>query len=309
MIKFIKNSMFKTMVLALLLSMSVPTMAAEKITLVWGFSSVANQANSYRSMIAELNRVQTRYEFAFESRPGAGGAVAAKYVLDNPKNTVLGCRSSFFIRPNFDKETGYSAESFQPVLVQAVGSPFALYSTRYKNIAELKKSKDITTGISGYGSYSNLMASILGEHYTGIRIINYTSLVDANRDVIGQHLDTGWNWLSDIDGAVDGNLTHVLGLTGTRSVKGFPTLASLGIRGFENASTGTAIVASAEMPSEKTKELHNLFRAVNQIPDVQAGYIREYSESADFTWPQTVTWFNQQIRFWREQAAKVKPLQ
>ena len=295
--------------LAALMAVSVSAIAAEKITLVWGFSPAANQANFYRAMVADLNRNQTKYEFMFETKPGAGGAVAAKYVLDNPKNTLLGGTSTFFIRPNFDKETGYAAESFQPVLVQTLGAPVAFFSSKFNSIKVLKKDQDITTSISGYGSHSNLMGSILGEHYSGVRIINYVSLVDAVRDVQGKHIDTGWNWLAEIEGAVESNTTSVLGLTGIRSVKGFPTLASQGIKGFENVSTNTAIVASTEMPIEKVRELYELLRVANRAPDVQAGYAREFSTPADFTWPQTVSWFNQQVKFWREQAAKVKPLQ
>jgi tripartite-type tricarboxylate transporter receptor subunit TctC len=301
--------MFKKIVLAALMAVSMSAMAAEKITLVWGFSPAANQANFYRAMVADLNKNQTKYEFIFETKPGAGGAVAAKYILDNPKNTLLGGTSTFFIRPNFDKETGYTAESFQPVLVQTLGAPVAFFSSKFNSIKVLKKDQDITTSISGYGSHSNLMGSILGEHYSGVRIINYVSLVDAVRDVQGKHIDTGWNWLAEIEGAVESNTTSVLGLTGTRSVKGFPTLASQGIKGFENVSTNTAIVASTEMPIEKVQELHELLRVANRAPDVQAGYAREFSTPADFTWPQTVSWFNQQVKFWREQAAKVKPLQ
>ena len=301
--------MIKRLLLATLLALSTTAFAAEKITLVWGFSPAANQANFYRAMVADLNRNQTKYEFIFETKPGAGGAVAAKYILDHPKNTLLGGTSTFFIRPNFDKETGYAAESFQPVLVQTLGAPVAFFSSKFNSIKVLKKDQDITTSISGYGSHSNLMGSILGEHYSGVRIINYVSLVDAVRDVQGKHIDTGWNWLGEIEGAVESNTTSVLGLTGTRSVKGFPTLASQGIKGFENVSTNTAVVASTEMPAAKVQELHELLRVANRAPDVQAGYAREFSTPADFTWPQTTAWFDQQVKFWRDLAAKVKPLQ
>lgn len=306
--------MIKQLLLATLLSVSTTVFAAERIALIWGFSNGSNQANFYRAMVADLNRNQNKYEFVFENKPGAGGAIAAKYVLEHPKNTLLGGTSTFFIRPNFDKETGYAAESFQPVLVQTLGAPVAFFSSKYNSINSLNKNQDITTSISGYGSHSNLMGSILGEHYTGVRIINYPNLFDATKDVQGRHIDTGWNWISDIEGMIATNPTnmpvlYVLGITGTRNIKGFPTLASQGINGFENASTNTVIVASAEMPAEKVRELYELLRVANRAPDVQAGYAREYSESADFTWAQTVAWFNQQVKFWRDQSAKVKPLQ
>jgi tripartite-type tricarboxylate transporter receptor subunit TctC len=95
-------------------------------------------------------------------------------------------------------------------------------------------------------------------------------------------------------------------LTGTRTVNGIPTLASQGIKGFENTSTNTQIVASAEMPQEKVKEIYELLRVANRAAEVQAGYAREFSTPADFTWEQTVQWHKQQVKFWADQSKKVK---
>jgi tripartite-type tricarboxylate transporter receptor subunit TctC len=301
--------MIKRLFTTAMLAMSLTALAVEKITIIWGFSAASNQANFYRAMVTELNRTQNKYEFVFDVKPGAGGAVGARYVLEHPTNTVLGGSSTFFIRPNFDKETGYATESFQPVLVQALGSPVALYSSKFKSINDLKLTQDITTAIAGHGSHSNLMASILSEHFDKTRIINYVSLVDATKDVVGKHVDTGWNWLSDIEGSVDAKSITVLGITGLRSVRGLPTLSGQGIKGFENVSTNTVIVASKEMPTEKVHDLYELMRVANRSFEVTAGYDREHSNPADLTWPQTVSWYDQQVRFWREQSAKVKPLQ
>jgi tripartite-type tricarboxylate transporter receptor subunit TctC len=298
--------MIKKLLLSALLVISTTAFAGERITLYWGFSAAANQANFYRALINELNRNQTKYEFQFDTRVGAGGAIAANHILKNPQNTLLGGTTTFYVRPNFDKETGYSVDKFQPVFVQTLGAPVALYSSKFKSITELKKTADITTGISGFGSHSNLMASILNETYPKVMVVNYPSLVDTNRDVLGKFIDTGWNWLAEIQGSVDTGLTTALGLTGTRSVNGIPTLASQGIRGFENASTNTAIVASAEMPIEKVKEIYELLRVANRSPEVVSGYAREFSTPADFTWDQTVQWHKQQVKFWAEQSGKVK---
>lgn len=298
--------MIKRLLLAVLLATSISAHAGEKITLYWGFSAAANQANFYRALVNELNKNQTKYEFVFDTRIGAGGAIAANHVLKNPQNSLIGGTTTFYVRPNFDKDTGYNIASFQPVFVQTLGAPVALYSSKFKSIKDLKKSDDLTTGISGFGSHSNLMASILDETYPKVMIVNYPSLVDTNRDVQGKFIDLGWNWLAEIQGAVDTGNTTVLGLTGTRSINGQPTLASLGIRGFENASTNTSISASAEMPIAKVKEIYELLRVANRAPDVQAGYAREFSTPADFTWDQTLQWHNQQVKFWAEQSKKVK---
>ena len=298
--------MIKRLLLATLLALSTTAFAAERITLYWGFSAAANQANFYRALVNELNKNQTKYEFFFDTRIGAGGAIAANHILKNPQNTLLGGTTTFYVRPNFDKDTGYSADSFQPVFVQTLGAPVALYSSKFKSVKDLKKTDDITNGISGFGSHSNLMASILDETYPKVMVVNYPSLVDSNREVLGKFIDTGWNWLAEIQGSVDSGLTNPLGLTGTRSVNGIPTLASQGIKGFENASTNTVIVASAEMSKEKVKEIYEMLRLANKAPEVQAGYAREFSTPADFTWDQTVQWHNQQVKFWADQSKKVK---
>lgn len=300
--------MIKRLLLAIAMAVSTTAFAAEKITLIWGFSPAANQANFYRALVQELNQQQSKYEFVFDTRTGAGGAIAARYVLQNPQNTLFGGTSTFFIRPNFDKDTGYQADQFQPVFVQTLGAPLALFSTKYKNIKDLKSAKRFTTSISGFGSHSNLMASILAESYPAVTIVNYPSLVDANKDVVGEHIDTGWNWLAEIEPSLDTNMTNVLGLTGTRSVKGHPTLASLGVRGYENVSTNTGIYAGTDMPLDRVKEIYEMLRVANKSPAVRALYDKEYSTPVDYTWAQTVKWYADQVKFWAVQSAKVKPL-
>ena len=153
--------MFKKIVLAALMAFSVSAFAAERITILWGFAPGANQGVFYRALAAEANKIQDKYEFLFEAKPGAGGAIAARYVLANPKNNVLGATSTFFIRANFDKETGYDLNQFQPVLVQTLHSPLALFSTKYNKMSDLKGGTEFTVSISGYGSHSNLLANSL----------------------------------------------------------------------------------------------------------------------------------------------------
>jgi tripartite-type tricarboxylate transporter receptor subunit TctC len=301
-------TMIKHLIVAVLMLASLSVAASEKITIVWGFSPASNQANVYRAIVQELNRTQSKYEFVYETKTGAGGAIAARHVLENPQNTLIGGTSSFFVRQNFDQATGYQADQFQPVFVQALGAPLALFSTNFKNITQLKQSKSITTSISGYGSHSNLMASILSETYPQTVIVNYPSLLSANKDVVGQHIDTGWNWLSDIEQLAESNLTTILGLTGIRTVKGYVTLSSLGIKGYENVSTNTAIYAGFQMPAEKVKEIYNMLRVANRSLAVRNLYAKEYSTPADFNWEQTQKWYKDQVKFWSAQSAKVKSL-
>lgn len=298
--------MIKHIIFAMLVFVSTPSVATEKITLYWGFSPASNTANTYRALVRELNRTQNKYEFVFETKPGAGGAVAANHVLNNPNNTLLGGTSTFFVRSNFEKNTGYSTDSFKPVFVQSLGSPLALWSNKYKNFSDVKKTDSFTVSISGFGSHSNLMAKILQETYPNLRIINYTSLTDSTRDVVGKHIDFGWNWLTDVDQQVIAGNGNVFAITGSRAVGPYKTFVSQNIKGFEDTSTNTAIYASHVMPDHKLEEIHAMIQSANKSTEIRALYAKEYSVPAEFKLDQTRAWYVRQARFWEEKSTKIK---
>jgi tripartite-type tricarboxylate transporter receptor subunit TctC len=301
--------MLKKLFTILLLAVATSAMAAEKITLVWGFSPAANQANFYRALAREINAKQDKYEIVVDTKPGAGGAVGANYTLQNAQNTIFGGTSTFFIRPNFNKETGYSADSFKPVFVQTLGAPLVLLSKKHQSVADLKKQKEVTVSISGVGSSSHLMATEMGESFSGVRIVNYPSLIDANKDILGQHIDSGWNFLADVEGLLETGDAYAIGITGTRGVKNYKTFGSQGVKGFDALASNTAIFAGTAMPDTKVAELYALFREANKSEEVRALYAKEYSTPADFTQAQTKKWYDEQVKFWAQQSSKVKPLQ
>jgi tripartite-type tricarboxylate transporter receptor subunit TctC len=299
--------MFKQLVLALTMLMSMSVWSAEKIHVVWGFSPASNQANFYRAIVNELNSMQNKYEFVFEHRPGAGGAVAARYVLSNPESAVLGGTSTFFLRSHVDKETGYSTSDFQPVLVQTLGAPLVLLSSRHQTFNTAQQSQDLTVSVSGFGSSSHLMGSVLKEAVPQTRIINYVTLVDANKDILGGHIGAGWNFFADVDKTIESKHAHGLALTGTVSHKGIPTFKDLGISAFDQLTSNTAMYASNKMPKEKLLEIHGFLREANRRQRVRAFYALEYSNPVDFDHQQTVQWFKQQETFWAQQSQKIKP--
>jgi tripartite-type tricarboxylate transporter receptor subunit TctC len=302
------NRMLRKFIVAAVLVCSLSANAAERITFMVGFSAASSLANNVRLLCQEMNRVQNKYEFVFESKPGAGGAVAAKEVLQNPKNTIMSGHSTFFLRSNFDKTTGYDINDFQGVFVQATGTPVALYSSKYSSLNEIKPGTKITTAISGYGSHSNLLSSILAESGFEVTIINYVNLIDATKDVLGKHVDTGWNWLSDIEPLAETNKVKILAVIGTRSVNGYPTFASQGIKGFDKVVNSTAVYASKDMAPDRVREIHELLKQANRTTELQTAYTREYGMPLDFSFVETQAWFNQQAKFWANQSAKVKPL-
>lgn len=300
--------MFKNFIAAILMCASMSAWATERISIVWGFSPAATHANIYRTIVNELNQMQTKYEFVFETKPGAGGAIAARHVLANPDTTILGGTSTFFLRSQFDHDTGYVTSNFQPVLVQLTGMPLVLLSKKHQNLKEAMAAPgDFTVSVSGYGSSSHLVGSILKEAHARTKIINYVSLVDANKDILGQHIDSGWNFLADVSKLIEAKSANGLAVTGKTSHLGIPTFGQLGVVGFDDLLSNTGIYASTKMPREKVLEIHALLREVNRRKIVTDFYLREYSQPADMDYNQIRQWYDQQERFWAAQAKKVKP--
>jgi tripartite-type tricarboxylate transporter receptor subunit TctC len=300
--------MFKKILAAIFMVSSLSAWSAEKISVVWGFNPASNQANFYRAIVNELNQVQNKYEFVFESRPGAGGAIAAKYVLSNSNNAILGGTSTFFLRSHFDTQTGYSTSDFQPVLVQTLGAPLILISKKHQDFkSATATTPDLTVSVSGFGSSSHLMASVLKEAVPHTKIVNYVSLVDANKDIMGQHIDAGWNFLADVDKLIESKSAQGLAITGKKSHNGIPTFGQIGISGFDNLTSNTAMYASAKMSKDRAVDLHNYLREVNRNKKITDFYAREYSQPADMNYDQTRQWYTQQEVFWTVQSKKVKP--
>jgi len=302
--------MLRKFIVAAVLACSLSALAAERITFMVGFSAASSLANNTRLLCQEMNRIQNKYEFVAEFKPGAGGAIGSNYVLQNPKNTITVGSSTFFLRSNFDRATGYDIDSFQGVFVQAIGTPVALYSSKYSSLSELRQSNKVSTGISGYGSHSNLLSTILANTGTTVDIINYPSLVDATKDVLGKHLDSSWNWLNDVEPQADAGKTKILAITGTRSINGYPTFASLGVKGLENVSASYGVYASAEMPADRVREMYEIIKQAHRNSEIQESYTKQYfTTTPEMSFAETQAWYRQQARFWRDQASKVKPLQ
>lgn len=289
--------MFKKIVAALLMCVASASFAKETITVIWPFNIGSNQANTLRAIITEANASQTEYELVLDNKPGAGGVVAAKYVIDHPHNTVLAMSSSFFVRPNF---TGggpvYSIDSFSPVFVQATGSPIAVLSKRYSSYKDVPLSDNTTVGTAGVGTISDLVAA----NITNSRRIPYPSMIAADKDVAGLHIDLSTDFLGDITGLIDGNVVNVLGITGTRTIGNMKPL-----KGFEKLVANYGIYASTEMPTSTVVALHTLLSQVNQRPAVVESYGRDFLTPATMNIRQSQTWFKEQAQFWRTQADKV----
>ena len=112
--------MLRKFIVAAVLACSLSAQSAERITFMVAWSAASGLAANTRALCTEMNRIQDKYEFVAEFRPGAGGAIGSNYVLQNPKNTITVGSSTFFLRSNFDRSTGMTLTVFKECLCRCL---------------------------------------------------------------------------------------------------------------------------------------------------------------------------------------------
>ena len=115
----------KHLLVALLALVSFNVTAQQQVNSVWAFNIANTQGTYYRAILEEANRIQKKYNFVPEHKPGAGGSIGAAYVLAQDRLALLGTATAFFVRPNLYSTNNYRFDQFRPVHVMAF-SPVAL---------------------------------------------------------------------------------------------------------------------------------------------------------------------------------------
>lgn len=299
----------KTLSFFSLLVTSSALFAAETINIVWGFNMGSNQANTVRLIIQEANQIQDKYKFVLESRPGAGGTVAANAVSSNPQNTIVSMSSSFIIRPLFETDASatHKLENFTPILVQGNGSPLVFVSTKYKTLEEVLSAKNINIGVSGIGSISHVAAQQIMSKNNSAQIVNFKNSIEAVTAALGGHVDVAVTFINDIQ-SFDTSVLNVLAYTGN----GYGIenkkllLKNKGFTDSENLTSNFAIFASKDMDPARSKELHELLIRVNSKPKVLESYSRDFLTAATLNTDQSKNWYSNQIKFWKTLVDKIK---
>jgi tripartite-type tricarboxylate transporter receptor subunit TctC len=276
-----------------------PVWAQTVVSIVWPFAAGSTQANYIRAIAEDANLRQNKYTFVFDHRPGAGGSVAMKYVLNSQKLTVVSNGTSLFLRPIFFPGESYDVEKFSPVLVQSTGQPLALASKKYYSVADLKKQKIVSIGMIN-GSITELIARTLAKQLPGIELIYvpYQGTPDIIRDVIAGNIDVGIDFAADLQTWLDDKKINVLGITGQKSRIGFPTLSSQGYKDFENIVNNQFFLMPALVDESVRQELHEILRVANRSQKVIDLYQKDFATPSDFDFKQSNQLFVLFSNYW-----------
>jgi tripartite-type tricarboxylate transporter receptor subunit TctC len=272
----------KNLLLSVILSvLSATVMAKETVTIVYSWTPADTAANFHRTLVEEANRIQSKYKFVFDAKPGAGGSIAANYVANN-SNTILATASAFFIRPNFFPNESHDLGAFKELMPQC-SAPGLISSTKYKNWKEVPTDRPLTIGVSGLGTTTHLIATQVAKKYPQMTVVPFKSTSEALVSVLGGNTDFAVNFIGDSEQYSKPNLprrVYMLGITGDKTVAG---VAPMVTQGFSKSLARMNIPAQLVVPRNtsdaKFKEWREILVKAGQSKSVQNSFALDYCES------------------------------
>ena len=300
----------KKLFVYLLLFASTNLLAKENITVIYPFSAADTMANWGRVLVEEANTIQTKYNFLFDVRPGAGNAIAANYVLNTP-NTILYTSSAFFIRPNLFPKESYNIEDFKEI-VPLCNAPLAVSSSQYQLWADVPANQLMNIGTSGLGVTTHLIAMQIITKYPGqLQVIPYKSTTDAMLSLASKEINFAVSFMGE---AVEWTSNpskkkiNILGITGNKIVNGYKPLSEQGFpKILSKMSASHHLVVSKKMNLDQTAELQEILVAVANRQQVHKSYESDFCVPIRFQSNADVqVWFNEQIQLWKSLSSTVQ---
>ena len=298
----------KKLLATIAMALSFTVMAQENVTIYYAFSPADSIANYGRTLVQEANRIQTKYNFMFDTKPGAGNAIAANFVKSNP-NTILFTSSAFWIRPQFYPNESYSVDDFREFMPFCTG-PVAISSVKYKSWADVPKDKPLNIGVSGLGVTTHLISLQIVDKYPNAQPVPFKSTAEAFLGLVSGNLDFSLGFMTDADTwAKDTSKvqTHVLGITGPKVVGGYKPLAGMGFNPIvKSLDIPHHMVVPTTTSDAKFKEWRAILTRAVQAKSVQDSYKSDMCEPLVLKDTELDGWYNEQHQKWKRLTTGVK---
>ena len=287
---------------------AVVSIAKENVTIVYSWTAADGPANYSRTIIDEANRLQDKYTFIFDTKPGAGGSVAANHVKNTP-NTILATASAFFVRPNFFPNESYDLSAYKELYLQCT-APMAITSVKYKTWTEVPKDQPLTIGVSGLGTTTHLFASQIQAQYPKLTVIPFKSTSESLLSVASGNTDLHVAFLGEVETwGADNKFKrlNMLGISGSTRVRGFPTLASQGFgRTVADIGVPFHLVVPATISDTKFKEWRDILVRAGQSSMVKETYKIDACVPYELSDENLEPWYRAQVSKWKHLSTGVK---
>jgi tripartite-type tricarboxylate transporter receptor subunit TctC len=299
----------KKLLAVLLATLALNATAKETITMYYSWTAADTAANFYRTLADESNKLQNKYNFIFDAKPGAGGTVAAAATLNNP-NSIWINSSAAFIRPNLFPAESHNMADFRSLMPMCV-APFVVTNIKYKSWRDVPKDAKLSIGISGLGATTHLVALQVASQYPNMQIIPFKSTSEALLATLSGNTDFAVGFVGDSEQYTKTDAVkrvYWLGMTGKESIKGIPLLKNQGFPAVvADMSTPQQIFIPRKFPEEKFLEIRKIF-----VEAARSKSVRD-ANAADNCVPNNQiptaeldNWFNSQLVLWRRLSATVK---
>lgn len=298
-------------ILAVLLSaFALSAAAKENITIFYAWGPGDSVANYHRTLANEANKIQDKYNFVFDTKPGAGGAIATNHVL-NTSNSVLAHSTAFFVRPVVYPNESYDLTQFKSQYVHCM-APMAVTSTKYKEWKDVPADAKVSVGISGLGVTTHLAAVQLQKKFANMNIIPFKSTNDSMLSMVSGQTDFHIGFISEAeqwskDNSKSDRKVSVLGITGTKVVNGYAPLVRQGFdQSFSDMNVGHHLLLPVKADGAIRKEFHEIFAKAAQTPAVRAAYAVDYCEPQAVAFDSLDKFFTFHTGYWRKLASGIK---
>jgi tripartite-type tricarboxylate transporter receptor subunit TctC len=283
----------KILVSVLLALIATNGFTKERVVSMWPFTPASTQGTYFRAILEQANKEQDKYDFVFENKTGAGGAIATQYIASARTGTrILAHSSAYFIRPFLYSETQYNFEQFKPLMIMGF-APAALI-TKGKTLDQILAQKKINIATAGAGTSTHLFAEAFFKQYKegrDIAMVHYRDSNEAAKDVIGGQADASFEFLGDAKAR--GDLVNIIGITGKSRVENFRLLP-----GMEELVSSFAIYVPKDMPTPQVTELQTILLRAEKHESVQVLYRRDYNyKDSSMNVPgDLTTWYSRTVK-------------
>jgi len=287
----------------------VEQIARETITIMYAFSPNDSVANYHRTLTIEANRIQDRYTFVLDGKPGAGGAIASNYALNN-SNVLLAHSTAFFVRPNVYPNESYDLAAFKEQFVHCM-APMAVTSSKYRSWNEVAQGKRITVGISGLGVTTHLAALQLQKKYPAMEIIPFKSTSDSMVSMVSGQTDLHIGFISEAEQWSKENrstdkVVSILGITGTKVVNGYVPLINQGFpQAFADMNVGHHILTPAKYDPARIQEFYNIFARASRAKIVRDAYAVDYCAPLEVPISDLQKFYTFHTDYWKRMSAGI----
>jgi tripartite-type tricarboxylate transporter receptor subunit TctC len=294
----------KKMLLALLLSAFTAFATAQTIVpVVWVFALSSTQGLMVREIINEANSIQNKYQFVFEHKAGAGGAVGVNYVANLNQPAILAHTASFFIRPYMSQEGSYDPEQFSMLNNYCADQPLAMVSKNFKTLADLQKSNKASVGVLP-GSITNLVVAEYKKQNTKIDLVElgFKGTPEMATSVLGGHLDLSIDWLTSV---MVHNELNILGTTGVQNHGRAKSFKSQGISGYEKITNSYYLLVNKNANAVVVQEFNDIMSRAVTAKRVQNYCTQEFGHTVNIAGPAARDLFVEKHKFWQQAVGKI----